>query len=58
MIRMPHVHSNISMNIELGVVNNQFYIFLKFCHYKSLPDGQSCLSESNRLAFKSFSKKN
>jgi len=25
MIKMPHVHSNISMTIKLGVINSQFY---------------------------------
>ncbi len=29
MIRMPCVHSNISMTAELGVINSQFYRFLK-----------------------------
>ncbi len=29
MIRMPHVHSNISMTAKLGVVNSQFYRFLR-----------------------------
>jgi hypothetical protein len=31
MIRMPHVHSNISMTAKLGVINSQFYRFLKLC---------------------------
>jgi hypothetical protein len=31
MIRMPHVHSNISMTAKLGVINSQFYRFLRFC---------------------------
>jgi hypothetical protein len=29
MIRMPHVHSNISMTAKLGVINSQFYRFLR-----------------------------
>ncbi len=54
MIKMLQVHSNISMIIELGVVNSQFYKFLKLCGCKNLLDGQSCLSEGNRLPFKSY----
>jgi len=54
MIRIPHVHSNILMIVELGVVNSQFYKFLKLCGYKNLPNGQSCFSKGNRLPFKSF----
>jgi hypothetical protein len=34
MIRMPHVHSNISITAKLGVINNQFYRFLRFCSCK------------------------
>ncbi len=34
MIRMPHVHSNISMIAKLGVVNSQFYKFLRLCSCK------------------------
>jgi hypothetical protein len=34
MIRMPHVYSNISITAKLGVINNQFYRFLRFCSYK------------------------
>jgi hypothetical protein len=34
MIRMPHVHSNISMTAKLGVINIQFYRFLKLCSCK------------------------
>ncbi len=34
MIKMPHVHSNISMIAKLGVINNQFYRFLKLCSCK------------------------
>jgi hypothetical protein len=34
MIRMPHVHSNFSMNAKLGVINSQFYRFLKLCSCK------------------------
>jgi hypothetical protein len=34
MIRMPHVHSNISMTVKLGVVNSQFYRFLRLCSCK------------------------
>jgi len=31
MIRMPHVHSNISMTVKLGIINNQFYRILRLC---------------------------
>ncbi len=31
MIRMPHVHSNVSMTAKLGVINSQFYRFLRLC---------------------------
>jgi hypothetical protein len=59
MFRMPHVHSNISMTAKLGVINSQFYRFLRLCSCKKffcLPDGQSyCLSEGKRLPFKSSS---
>jgi hypothetical protein len=34
MIRMPHVHSNISMTLKLGVINSQFYRFLRLCSCK------------------------
>ncbi len=34
MIRMPHVHSNISITVKLGVINNQFYRFLRLCSCK------------------------
>jgi hypothetical protein len=34
MIRMPHVHSNISMTTKLGVINSQFYRFLRLCSCK------------------------
>ncbi len=34
MIRMPHVHSNISMKAKLGVINSQFYRFLRLCSCK------------------------
>jgi hypothetical protein len=34
MIRMPHVHSNISMTAKLGVINTQFYRFLRLCSCK------------------------
>jgi len=34
MIRMPYVHSNISMTTKLGVINSQFYRFLKLCSCK------------------------
>jgi hypothetical protein len=34
MIRMPHVHSNISMTLKLGVINGQFYRFLRLCNCK------------------------
>ncbi len=35
MIRMPHVHSNISMTAKLGVINSQFYRFLRLCSCKN-----------------------
>ncbi len=34
MIRMPHVHSNISITAKLGVINSQFYRFLRICSCK------------------------
>jgi hypothetical protein len=34
MIRMPHVHSNISMIAKLTVINSQFYKFLRLCNCK------------------------
>jgi len=34
MIRMPQVHSNISMTAKLGVINSQFYRFLRLCSCK------------------------
>jgi hypothetical protein len=34
MIRMLHVHSNISMTVKLGVINSQFYRFLRLCSCK------------------------
>jgi hypothetical protein len=59
MMIMPHVHSNISMNAKLGVLNSQFYKFLKLCSCKSLPNCQSsCHSKGKRLPFKSASKEN
>ncbi len=33
-IRMPHVQSNISMTVKLGVINSQFYRFLRLCSCK------------------------
>jgi hypothetical protein len=43
MILMPHVHSNISITAKLGVINCQFYRFLRLCSQKDffLSDGQS-----------------
>ncbi len=34
LIRMPHVHSNISMTVKLGVINSQFYRLLRLCSCK------------------------
>jgi hypothetical protein len=34
MIRMPHVHSNMSMTTKLAVINSQFYRFLRLCSCK------------------------
>jgi len=34
MIRMPHVHANISMTAKLGIINSQFYRFLSLCSCK------------------------
>jgi hypothetical protein len=34
MIRMPHVHSNISMTAKLGFINSQFYRCLRLCSCK------------------------
>jgi hypothetical protein len=33
-ICMPHVHSNISIIAKLGVINSQFYRFLRCCSCK------------------------
>ncbi len=30
-IHMPHIHSNISITAKLGIINNQFYRFLRLC---------------------------
>jgi hypothetical protein len=60
-IRMPHVHSNISITVKLGVINCQLqvvkalYLYEVFC----LSDGQSyCPSEDQMLSFKVSSKEN
>jgi hypothetical protein len=48
MIHMPHVHSNVSIIANLGVINSEFYRFLGLCSCKEffLSDGQSyCPSE-------------
>jgi hypothetical protein len=62
MIRMPHVHSNISMTPKLGVISSQFYRFLRLCCCKKLfclSDGCSYwLSEGKRLPFFNSSKEN
>jgi hypothetical protein len=34
MTRMPHVQSDISMTAKLGVINSQFYRFLRLCSCK------------------------
>jgi hypothetical protein len=34
MIRMLHVHSNISMTVKLGVIDSQYYRFLRPCSCK------------------------
>jgi hypothetical protein len=34
MIRLSHVHSNISMTAKLGVIISQFYRFLRLCSSK------------------------
>jgi hypothetical protein len=34
MIRMPQVYSNISITAKLGVINSQFYRFLRLCSCK------------------------
>jgi hypothetical protein len=36
MIHMSHVHSNISIIAKLGVINSQFYRFLRLCSFKEL----------------------
>jgi hypothetical protein len=35
MIHMPHVHSNISIIANLGVINSEFYRFLRLVVVKS-----------------------
>jgi len=48
MIHMPHVHSNISV-ANLGVINSQFYSFLRLCSCKEflVSDGQSYRPSEN-----------
>jgi hypothetical protein len=54
MIHMPHVHCNISIIVKLGVINSQFYRFLRLCSSKDffvslmvslnvLPKNKRCL---------------
>jgi hypothetical protein len=38
MIRMPHVHSNTAMTAKLGVVDSQFYRFLRLWFFLWLPE--------------------
>ncbi len=40
MIRMPHVHSNISRTAKLGVINSQIYRFLRLFSCKKFFDFQ------------------
>jgi hypothetical protein len=42
MIRMPHVHSNISITAKLGVISCQYYKFLRLFRSKDffVSDGQ------------------
>jgi hypothetical protein len=35
MICIPHVHSNIYVTAKLGVINSQFYSFLRICTSKA-----------------------
>jgi hypothetical protein len=35
MICIPHIHSNISVTAKLGVINSQFYRFLRICTSKA-----------------------
>jgi hypothetical protein len=61
MIRMPHVHSNISITAKLGVINSQFYRFLRLCSCKKFFVFQMVSlvpSENKRLPFKNSSKEN
>ncbi len=36
MVCMPNVHSNISITAKLGIINSQFYRFLRLCSCKEL----------------------
>ncbi len=62
MIRMPHVHSNISMTVKLGFINDQFYRFLRLCSCKKFFVFQMVslivFLKAKRLSFKSSSKEN
>lgn len=39
-ICMPHGHSNISIVANFGVINSQFYRFLRFCSCKEFSVSQ------------------
>jgi hypothetical protein len=63
MIRMPHVHSNISITSKLGVINSQFYRFLRLCSCKKFCIFQMVslivfLEVKGYLPLKNSSKKN
>jgi hypothetical protein len=62
MIRMPDVHSNISITVKLGVINSQFYRFLRLCSCNKLFDFHMVslivLLKVKGLPFKNSSKEN
>jgi hypothetical protein len=34
MIHMPHIQSNICISVKVGIINSQFYSFLRLCNSK------------------------
>ncbi len=34
MIHMPHIQSNICISVKVGIINSQFYRFLRLCNSK------------------------
>jgi hypothetical protein len=61
MIHMPHVHSNISIIVKLGVINSEFYRFLRLCSSKDFFVSQmvslNVLLKNKRYPLKILSKR-